>query len=243
LRVNTQAFTYEHDGLSLTGQIARPPGDGPHPAVLVMHSALGLDDLVCRRASDLAELGYVAVATDMYGAGRQLTKEQAGTHFVGLLENSEQLRGRLAATFDAVRGRAEVDGARVAAIGFCFGGQCALELARSGAEVRSVVSFHGLLRTASRARRGAVTAKVLSITGVKDPYVPKEDLQASQREMTEAEVDWQVTVYGEGRHAFTRPDIGDHDVAGTAYDPLFDHLSWAQATTFLAATLRGLPHR
>jgi hypothetical protein len=91
--------------------------------------------------------------------------------------------------------------------------------------------------TRRRPRGGAVTAKVLSITGVKDPYVPVEDLDAFQREMTDAEVDWQVTVYGEGLHAFTMPDIAEHDVPGTAYDPLLDHLSWAQATTFLTATL------
>jgi dienelactone hydrolase len=239
----TQDFAYEHDGLPLIGQIARPSGQGTHPAVLVMHSALGIDDLACRRAGDLAALGYVALATDMYGAGRQLTKEEAGKHFLGLLENPDLLRARLVATFNAIRDLDQVDSTRVAAIGFCFGGQCALELARSAAEVLSVVSFHGLLRTASPAQRGAVTAKVLSITGVKDPYVPVEDLEAFQREMTDAEVDWQMTVYGEGLHAFTMPDIAEQQVPGTAYDPLLDHLSWAQATTFLAATLRGAPDR
>jgi dienelactone hydrolase len=239
----TQDFAYEHDGLPLMGQIARPSGQGPHPAVLVMHSALGIDELVCRRAGDLAALGYVALATDMYGAGRQLTKEEAGKHFLGLLENPDPLRARLVAAFTAVRDLDEVESTRVAAIGFCFGGQCALELARSGAVLMSVVSFHGLLRTASPAQRGAVTAKVLSITGVKDPYVPVEDLDAFQREMTDAEVDWQVTVYGEGLHAFTMPDIAEQQVPGTAYDPLLDHLSWAQATTFLAATLRGVADR
>jgi dienelactone hydrolase len=191
-----------------------------------MHSALGIGELECRRAGDLAASGYVALATDMYGAGRQLTKEESGSYFLELLQNPD---------LD------EVDSARVSAIGFCFGGQCALELARSGAEVCAVVSFHGLLRTASAAQRGAVTAKVLSITGVKDPYVPAEDVAAFQREMTDAGVDWQVTVYGQGLHAFTMPDIARQGVAGTAYDPLLDHLSWAQATTFLAATLRAVP--
>jgi dienelactone hydrolase len=98
----TQDFAYEHDGLRLKGQIARPSGRGLHPAVLVMHSALGIDRLVCRRA-DLAALGYVALATDMYGAGRQLTKEEAGNHFLGLVENPDLLRARLVATFTTVR--------------------------------------------------------------------------------------------------------------------------------------------
>jgi len=239
----TRAFGYEHDGLALTGEIARPSGRGPRPAVLVMHSALGIDVHMCRRASDLAAMGFVALATDMYGVGPRLTKEEAGKHFFRLSQHPDLLRARVIAAFNTVRELDEVDSARVSAIGFCFGGQCALELARSGAEVSSVVSFHGLLRTASPARRGAVRAKVLSITGVKDPYVPAEDMAAFQREMTDAEADWQVTVYGEGLHAFTMPDIADQDVPGTAYDPLLDHLSWAQATTFLAATLRGVPDR
>jgi dienelactone hydrolase len=208
-----------------------------------MHSALGIDEQCRRRAVDLAALGYVAVATDMYGAGRPLTKEAAGARFLSLSKKPDVLRSRVLAAYDAVRGLDEVDGTSVAAIGFCFGGQCALELARSGAGVRSVVSFHGLLRTATPAQRGAVTAKVLSITGVKDPYVPREDMEAFQREMTDAEVDWQVTIYGEGLHAFTMPDIAEQDVPGTAYDPLLDHLSWTQTTTFLAATLRGMADR
>jgi dienelactone hydrolase len=237
----TQDFRYEHDGLALTGQIALPPGEGPHPAVLVMHSAAGPDDLVCQRATDLAALGYVGVATDMYGVGRDLSREQMGKSLVELQTNPELLRARVVAAFDAIRDIPEVDGVRVSAIGFCFGGQCALELARSGADVRSVVSFHGLLRTAMPARPGVVKAKVLSITGSKDPYVPAEDVAEFQREMVDAEVDWQATVYGTGLHAFTMPDITADDFEGVAYDPLLDHLSWAQATTFLSASIYGVP--
>ena len=98
----TRDFSYEHDGVPLTGQIARPSGPGPYPAVLVMHSALGLDDLVCRRAAELAESGYVALATDMYGPGRQLSQEEAGKHFLGLSENPELLRSRVVASFNVV---------------------------------------------------------------------------------------------------------------------------------------------
>src|SRR4051794_3702029 len=215
----TQDFHYEHDGCELTGKIAMPSAPGPHPAVLVMHSALGIDEQMCRRASDLAALGYVALATDMYGAGLLQTMEQAGRHFLKLSQNPDLLRSRVVAAFETARELQEVDDRRIAAIGLCFGGQCALELARSGADVSSVVSFHGLLRTASPARRGAVTAKVLSITGLKDPYVPTHDMEAFQQEMTDAEVDWHVTIYGQGLHAFTMPEIAEQNVPGTAYDP------------------------
>jgi dienelactone hydrolase len=234
----TQDFTYDHDGLMLTGQIARPSGAGPHPGVLVMHSALGLDDLVCRRARDLAALGYVALATDMYGVGQErISKEGCGPLFLALQESPDLLRSRAIAGFDRLRALPEVDAARVSAIGFCFGGQCALELARNGADLRSVVSFHGLLRTAMPAQRGAVKATVLTMSGARDPYVPAEDVAAFRGEMTNAAADWQVTVYGQGLHAFTEPDIAKQDVPGTEYDPFLDRLSWAQATAFLAATV------
>jgi dienelactone hydrolase len=99
------------------------------------------------------------------------------------------------------------------------------------------VSFHGLLRTAMPAQPSAVKAKVLTISGARDPYVPAEDVAAFREEMTNAAADWQVTVYGQGLHAFTEPDIDKQDVPGTAYDPFLDRLSWTQATAFLAATL------
>ena len=159
----THDFTYNHADLPLTGQIATPSGEGPHPAALVMHSALGIDDLVCRRARDLAAQGYVALATDMYGVGRKkLSRQEYGELFLALREDPDLLRARVTACFDAIRAMPEVDSARVCALGFCFGGQCVLKLARSGAAVRSVVSFHGLLKTDKPAQRGlrAVTRGV-----------------------------------------------------------------------------------
>ena len=236
----THDFAYDHRGLMLTGQIARPSGAGPHPGVLVMHSALGLDDLVCRRARDLAAMGYVALATDMYGVGRKpMSKEDVGPLFLALQESPDLLCSRAIVGLDKLCALPEVDAARVSAIGFCFGGQCALELARSGADLRSIVSFHGLLRTDTPAQPSAVKAKVLTISGARDPYVPTDDVAAFREEMTNAAADWQVTVYGQGLHAFTDPDIDRQDVPGTAYDAFLDRLSWAQATAFLTATLEA----
>ena len=234
----TQELTYRHGDTTLTGQIARPVGDGPHPAVLVMHSALGLDDHMCRRAGGVADLGYIALATDMYGVGGMtLTRGEQGRHFMRLQKHPDLMRARVLAGFEAVRALPDVDGDRVSAIGFCFGGQCVLELARSGAPARSVVSFHGVLTTAQPAQPGAVSARILCITGAKDPYAPAADVASLQQEMTAAAADWQVTMYGAGFHAFTFPDIGEQNIPGVAYDPLLDRLSWAQATEFLAATL------
>jgi dienelactone hydrolase len=219
----------------MTGQLARPSGAGPHPGVLVMHSALGLGEQVRDRARDLADLGYVALATDVYGVGGELSREDAGPHFLGLQNDPVELRTRLRAGYDALAALPDVDTARIAAIGYCFGGQCALELARSGAPVAAVVSFHGLLRTGDPAVPGVVRATVLSLSGAQDPYVPAEDVAQFQQEMTDAGVDWQVTVYGKGQHSFTDPQT--RGVPGAAYDPVLDRLSWEQAVAFLDAAL------
>jgi dienelactone hydrolase len=230
-------FDYQHDGLLLKGQLAVPEGPGPHPAVLIMHDALGLGDLVCRRALELAGSGYVALAADMYGLGKRAPDPtEHGVHFAALQAEPEKLRARVVAGYQALRALPEVDAGRISAIGYCFGGQCVLELARSGAEVASVVSFHGLLTTKLPARPGEVKAKVLAITGALDPYAPVADVETFQKEMTDAGGDWQMTLYGRGWHAFTDPDVSA-DIPGVRYDPLLDRLSWSQATAFLEATL------
>ena len=232
-----EPFDYAHDGLKLSGRIARPDGPGPHPAVLVMHSALGPDRLMGQRALDLAQLGFVALATDAYGLGVAGPDLDYMPLFQQFQEQPDLLRGRILAGYDALRTLPEVDAGRISAIGYCFGGQCVLELARSGADVRSVVSFHGLLSTARPATPGSVKAQMLVITGAKDPFVPADDVARFQEEMTAAKADWQVTTYGQGYHSFTVPDVAELNIAGTVYDPLLDRLSWAQATAFLDATL------
>lgn len=231
-------FEYAHEGVALMGELATPPGPGPHPGVLVMHDAHGLGAVVRERAERLAQAGYVALAADMYGGGRLFTKsEEAGPPFMELQENPALLRGRILAGLAALKSLPQVDGARIAAIGFCFGGQCVLELARCGAEVKGVVSFHGLLKTRLPAQPGAVKAKVLVLTGANDPYAPLEDVSGFQDEMMAAGADWQVTTYGEAWHAFTDPLAETKGVPGLRYDPFVDKLSWAQTTAFLEAVL------
>ena len=234
-----EPFAYAHDGLKLSGRLARPVGPGPHPAILVMHSALGPDQQTGERAQDLAKLGYVALATDLYGLGPAGPDLDYMPLFQQYQEQPDLLRGRILAGYEALRELPEVDAGRIGAIGYCFGGQCVLELARTGADVRSVVSFHGLLRTARPAQPGTVKAHMLVLTGAKDPFVPEEDVRRFQEEMTGAEADWQLTIYGEGYHSFTAPEAAKLNLEGIRYDPLLDRLSWAQATAFLDATLNG----
>lgn len=235
---------YKHGDVMLTGRLALPQGGGPHPAILVMHDGAGLGTLVQRRAAQLADEGYVALATDMYGpAGASGDTESIGHIFVELHERPGMLRERTLAGFEALRALPGVDPDRIVAIGFCLGGQCVLELARSGADVRAVVSFHGLLTTKEPAQKGVVKARVLSMTGAHDPHVPENDVAAFQREMQNADVDWQATVYGLGWHAFSDPDVGRRsDIAGVRYDSFLERLSWAASTEFLTATLSEGAH-
>jgi dienelactone hydrolase len=227
---------YDCDGTTLTGLMALPSADGPRPAVLVMHPGFGIGELVRKRTEDLAAAGYVAFASDMYGFQGD---EQKGKAAYGALQTDPHLlRSRVVAAYETVRALPQVDASRISAIGFCFGGQCVLELARSGLDVASVVSFHGVLRTQLPAERGAVKAKILAITGLKDPYAPAAEVEAFRKEMTDAEANWQMTLYSNGWHAFTDPVTGSRaDVPGVRYDPLLARLSWAQSSDFLEATL------
>ena len=233
-------YEYTHDGVRLVGQLSLPKGPGPHPAVLVMHNAHGLGPHTRERTALMAEAGYVALATDMYGDGAYLTEQaDLAHHFGGLQGEPAKLRNRVLAGFEALSALPQVDRSRIGAIGYCFGGQCVLELARSGADAKAVVSFHGLLTTALPARPGEVKAKVLVLTGAKDPWAPPQHVEGFKAEMTAARADWQLTVYGEGYHAFTDPhgaEIAGRE--GIVYDPLLEKLSWAQMMAFLDATVR-----
>ena len=169
--MHLQPITFQHDGVELIGQIATPATQGPHPTVMVMHSAHGLGERVREKVSALARLGYAAVATDMYGGGEYHADPQAsGKALLELLNAPERLRARVLAWHRHLQERPEVDPQRIAAIGFCFGGLCVLELARTGADLKAVVSFHGLLATAMPAQRGAIKARIAIYTGGKDPY-------------------------------------------------------------------------
>jgi dienelactone hydrolase len=235
-------FEYTHEGSLFIGRLATPPGTGPHPGILVMHDGQGVGEFVCRRAQDLAAAGYVALATDMFGGGKRFRDPSQSTPVVmALRKDGPRLRERVVASYDAFRSLPEVDVSRIGAIGYCFGGQCVLELARSGANVRAVVSFHGTLGTHQPARPGAMNAKALVLTGALDPFVPPKDLEAFQKEITAAGANWQMTIYGGGKHGFTDP-ISDEMITvlpGVGYDRLLDRLSWAQATAFLDAVVRA----
>ena len=227
-----------HQGALLRGQAAIPDGPGPFPAVLVMHSAVGLNAFYKDIGPKLAAHGWLAVSTDMYGADVDIsTPEAYGPIFAGFQENREHLRERVVAWFDAVAGRDDVDAARVAAIGYCFGGQCVLELARSGADAKAVVSYHGVLTTHAPARPGAVRGHVAFYCGANDPFAPMSDITALRKEMEAAGASYTVTVFGDAAHGFTDPHAASHGMEGIAYDAIADKVSWAGTLALLDEVL------
>lgn len=235
-------YEYRHGNLRLIGQLAVPEGPGPHPGVLVMNDARGQGRLVRERAEALAREGYVALVTDMYGdAALYEDALEGGAVMQALHAEPDVLRERVLVNFDALRARDEVDVARIAAIGFCFGGECVLDLARSGADVRAVVSYHGLLTTQRQARPGGVKAHVAVYAGGKDPYAPPEHIEGFRAEMAAAGAACDITVFGEAYHSFTDPHARKiNNVPGVRYDPVADRVSWLGTLGLFEEKLKAL---
>jgi dienelactone hydrolase len=197
--------------------------------VLVFHEGLGLGDFAMERARRLAGLGYVALAADMFGDRRQASNlQEVATLVGGLRADPEKLRALGRAALAALAALPQVDAGRLAAIGFCFGGSVVLELAREGAELKAVVSFHGVLATKMPAQPGLVKASVLVCTGVDDPLAPPEQLADFENEMRTGGVkDWQVIAYGNTLHGFTNPAADGSMMRTAMYNEQADRRSWA----------------
>ncbi|MEH2498997.1 dienelactone hydrolase [Bradyrhizobium sp. AZCC 1678] len=202
---------------------------GPRPGVAVFHEGLGLGEFAMERARRLAGLGYVAFAADMFGDRRQATNLQEVATLVGELRaEPEKLRARGRAALETLAALPQVDSQRLAAIGFCFGGSVVLELAREGAELKAVVSFHGVLATKLRAQPGLVKASVLVCTGVDDPLAPPDQIADFENEMRTGGVkDWQVIAYGNTLHGFTNPAADGSMMRTALYNEQADRRSWA----------------
>jgi len=210
---------------------------GPRPAVLINHTSGGRDEFVERKARRLAWQGYVCFAMDNFGKGRRgSTADERNALTAPFMKDRALLLKRLNAGLHTVRNMPIVDARRVAAIGFCFGGLCALDLARSNAEIRAAVSFHGLLKS-SGLTEPQVRAKVLMLHGYDDPLAPPEDLLAVAREFTAAGADWQMHAYGQTVHAFTNPAANSR-AAGLQYDEAADRRSWHALEEFLGEVLK-----
>jgi dienelactone hydrolase len=230
--MKTETLDYSNGETTSRGYLAVPDGPGRRPGVIVCHEAPGLDDHPKLRARMLAELGYVALAVDMYGGGKVGVGEEAGKLMAEVRSDPARVRRRARAALDALAAQPNVDTGRLAAIGYCFGGFTALELARTGAPMVAVVSFHGILTPTTPAPPGGVKAKLLICTGSADPLVPPPQVLGFQEEMTKAGVDWQVVTYAGAKHAFTNRNADKIGRPGFGYDPSADRRSWEHMKGF-----------
>ncbi len=233
--METRAHPYLAGDVEAVGYIARPDTQHVRPGILVVHEGPGLDAHAKLRARMLAELGYVTLAADMHGNGHVAASHEEVLDLVGALRTRRDLlRTRVQAGINALREIEGVDPDRIAAIGYCFGGMTVLELARSGANVAGVVSFHGLLDAVAPAQRGEIAARILVCTGADDHLVPPDQVAAFQSEMTAAAADWQVITYGGARHAFTNMVEAEKlEALGFAYSQAADRRAWNAMRAFL----------
>jgi dienelactone hydrolase len=239
--MQTNDVDYRDETVNLRGYLAFDDKvSAPRPGVVVFHEGLGLGDFAMARARMLAELGYVAFAADMFGDRRQARNLQEVATLVGDLRNQPQtLRARGRAALATLAALPQVDATRLAAIGFCFGGTVVLELARDGADLRAVVSFHGVLTTRMPAAAGKVKASVLVLTGADDPLAPPEQVRVFEDEMRAAEVrDWQVISYGNTLHGFTNPAADGSMLRTALYSAQADRRSWASMRSLLDEVFR-----
>ena len=235
---------YEANGTRLVGFLAYDDAiRGERPGVLVVHEWWGLNDYARSRALQLAELGYTALAVDMYGDGKQAEHpDQAGAFAAQVSENWDDAKARFNAALAVLEAQDATDEKRIAAIGYCFGGGVALNMARAGADLAGVVSFHGSLASDIEARPGQVKAKVLVLHGADDPFVPQDDVRGFKEEMEAADVDYRFIAYPGAVHGFTNPDA---DRYGTqfnlplAYDAEADEASWAEMQAFFDRIFGG----
>ncbi len=229
-----QPLVYSDGATRLAGYLSKPAAaKGKIPGVVVIHQWMGLTEHERQVSDDLAKLGYVALAADIYGEGvRPKTTGEAGK-LAGSFKGDRALyRRRIAAAIEALKAQKGVDGSRLAVIGFCFGGTGALEAARGGLPVKGVVSFHGGLDVPADAVPGPIGAKVLVCHGADDPFVPAKDVAAFQDEMRKAKADYVFVAYAGAVHAFAQKEAGHDNSKGAAYNEAAHRRSWQHMKDF-----------
>ncbi len=230
-----ETVTYQADGLTMRGDLYVGAGGGKRPGVLVFPEAFGLSENARERARKLSELGFTALACDLHGEAKLVTDlDEALGLLAPIRQNPGRIRARSQGGMDALLAH-DVDPARVMAIGYCFGGTMALELARGGAAIAAVCGFHSGLATTQPEDAKNIRAKILVMIGADDPAIPPEQRAAFEAEMRAAKVDWQMHIYGGVRHSFTNKHadrVGRPELA--RYDADADARSWASMLALFA---------
>jgi dienelactone hydrolase len=234
-KLATKTIAYEDSGTALSGYLAYDDAiQGQRPAILVVHEWWGLNDYARRRAEQLAGMGYVAFAVDMYGKDKVTDHpKQAGEWAKEITQNKALWQQRALAGLAVLKTQAQTDPGRMAAIGYCFGGGTVQQLAFSGADIKGVVSFHGSLQEPPADVAKQTSAKILICHGGADSFVKPEQFQAYLTAMAASGLDYQVVVYGGALHGFTNPDAGKYNIPALAYSPSADQRSWEHMKQFL----------
>ena len=242
-RLHGEEVKYQGGGVEMKGYLVYDESAaGKRPGILVVHEWWGHNEYARKRARMLAELGYTAVAVDMYGDGKQAAHPEDASKFsTAVMSNLDQAMARIEAAMGLLRRHPTVDPKRLAAIGYCFGGAIVLHAARYGLDLRAVGSFHGSLATKAPAKPGAIKAEVFVANGADDPFVKREDLERFEAEMKAAGVDYKLVNYPGAKHSFTNPEadtLGKKYGLPLAYDAKADARSWNDWLTFLRGALR-----
>jgi dienelactone hydrolase len=225
--VRTQDIEYTADGNQMIGHLAVDDSQpGRRPAVLVCHEGSGLDEHAKGRAERLAALGYAAFALDYFGGGAPPPRDQVIARLGAMMGDPLRIRALAQGGLDVLLADEKADSTKVAAIGYCFGGTMALELARAGANLRAVVGFHSGLATTRPEDASQIKASVLVCIGTEDPIIPPEQRAAFEDEMRKGGVDWRMNLYGGAGHSFTNPRAGELGMPGIAHHPPSDERSW-----------------
>jgi dienelactone hydrolase len=234
--LHQQVVDYHQGGATLSGYVAYDDSfPGLRPAVLVFHHWMGIDQYIKDRTDQLARMGYVAFAADIYGKGiRPANATEAGALATSYRNGRPLMRKRAQAALDTLRLIPRVDVKRIAAIGYCFGGGVALELARSGADIVGAVSFHGTLDTPHPEDAKNVKAKILVLQGADDKAASIKQIADFEDEMRGGSADYQIVLYGGAVHSFTMPMAGNDPKTGNAYDERADRRSWQALKDFFA---------
>ncbi|GMT49927.1 MAG: dienelactone hydrolase [bacterium] len=234
-RIITQTIDYKEGNTALEGYLAYDPSvKGKRPAILLAHAWKGLDDYAKRRTQQLAKMGYIVFALDIYGKGVHAKDHKEAAQLSGIYTNDRKLmRARVRAGLEVLSKHKLTDTSRIAAVGYCFGGAAVLELARSGADIKGTVTFHGNLTNPHPEDAKNIKGKVLVLHGAADTFVSPKVVASFRKEMDKAKVDWSMKSYKGAVHAFTVREAGTDTSTGLAYNETADKESWKEMTSFL----------
>ena len=234
MSIQTQEIDYTHGGTVMRGYLAYDDAvAGKRPGILVCHEWWGLNDYIRGRARQLAGLGYVAFALDMFGHGKTTKDHHEAGQLMNALMTNPDAKGRVQAAVDVLSKQPQCDARKLGAIGYCMGGSMALTMLRAGMPLLGVAAFHAGLKTNTPAKPKSISAKVLVCVGADDPMIPPADVQTFEDEMRQSGADWQLVVYGNTRHAFTNPNADQAGLPPLKYSPTADRRSWRALEDFL----------